>query len=67
MSYFEKLKPGKRENAFYLESDINDDEREGLQLETNEMVYIYAWDENKKEYKGKWVKNTHLLVDEKCF
>lgn len=55
MSYRDKLRPGKRINAFYLESDSDIEEVEGLQSPDSKRVYLYEWDNTSQKVVGKWV------------
>ncbi len=55
MEYSKNLKPGKRENAFYVKSRHADEDKVGVQSSKNESAYIYVWDSKKKEYVGKLI------------
>lgn len=55
MNYRDKLRPGKRINAFYLESDSDIEEVEGLQSPDSKRVYLYEWDNTSQKVVGKWV------------
>ena len=57
MGYREKLKPGKRVNAFYLPSDPDPEQLEGLQSPDDNPVYQYYWDDKQQKVAGKWVDN----------
>lgn len=55
MDYLNDLKPGKRENAFYVKSNTVDNERVGVQSLNNRKIYIYVWDSQKKKHVGKYI------------
>ena len=59
MEYSENLKPGRRENAFYVEADFVDD-KVGVQSSKNDSFYIYVWDPIEKKEKRKSVTYKHL-------
>lgn len=54
MDYREKLKPGKRVNAFYLPSDP-DLELLELQSPDSDHVYLWEWDDKQQKVTGRWV------------
>lgn len=57
MNYLEELRPGKRENAFFLDSEDTSFENEAIQdLNVKDMHYIYNWDETQKKYVGEWIE-----------
>ncbi len=55
MEYPRNLKPGKRENAFYVKSRLTDEEKVGVQSSKNKNAYIYVWDPEKKAHVGKLI------------
>lgn len=55
MNYRDKLRPGKRVNAFYLEPDYDVEELKGLQSPDSKKVYLYEWDDTLQKVVGKWV------------
>lgn len=66
MDYREKLRPGKRVNAFYpdgfLPRDLLDSAQslEGLELQNPDSPgpkYLYEWDNEQQKVVGRWVNN----------
>lgn len=55
MDYLDSLKPGKRENAFYIKSKVIDSEKSGVQSSKSNKVYIHVWDPEQKKHVGKLV------------
>lgn len=55
MDYLDSLKPGVRENAFYVKSNIVDVDKVGVQSLNNRKIYIYVWDAEKKKHVGKYI------------
>lgn len=55
MDYLDSLKPGKRENAFYVKSLIVDKDKVGDQSSNNKKFYIYVWSPQKKKHIRKLV------------
>lgn len=55
MSYQDRLRPGKRENAFYLEPDSDIEVQESLQSPYSRRIYLYEWDEKQEKVVGTWV------------
>lgn len=55
MDYLDVLKPGKRENAFYVKSSIVDVDRVGEQSSYNEKFYINVWSPEQKKHIRKLV------------
>lgn len=60
MDYLASLKPGKRENAFYVKSRIVDKDRGGLQSSKNNKLYVHVWDPEKRKHIGKYVDRNQL-------
>lgn len=60
MEYLEELKPGKRENAFYVKSNFVDEEEIGVQSSKGGMFYVHLWDPGKKKYVEKLVSRNEL-------
>ena len=58
MDYREKLRPGKRVNAFYPELDYEPEPLPGVQPPDAKRVYLYDWDDKKQKVVGKWVDTT---------
>lgn len=59
MNYFNRLDPGKRENAFYVQASIADTEILAERA-NGEKEYLYVWDAQKKCHKS-------ILVDKSDF
>ena len=55
MSYRDQLRPGKRENAFYTESNSHGKRLPTLQPSHGKKVYLYEWDHNQQRIIGRWV------------
>lgn len=60
MDYLDALKPGKRDNAFFLERDITEDDKIGILSPLNEEYYIYIWNREKKKHIAKLIKRSTL-------
>ncbi len=54
MSYLDELKPGKRENAFYIKSGVlqHENNYSEKQSKVPKKVYVYEWDKEKKKHIG---------------
>ncbi len=60
MEYLDELKPGKRENAFYVKSNFVDEEKMGIQSDKSDKFYIYVWDPVKNQHVEKLVNHKEL-------
>ena len=47
---------GKRENAFYIESNIPDANRFDMVSNKQHGYYVYVWDENQQKHMRRWVE-----------
>ncbi len=53
MSYLEKLRPGKRKNAFYEKNGIRPkDNYKEERARMPEEIYVYEWDADRKAHVG---------------
>ena len=55
MKTIDELKPGKKENAFFVESDNVSKDRTGFQSSKNKKFYIYEWNPDKRKHEKKYV------------
>lgn len=56
MNYLDDLKPGQRENAYYIKSNISGYDRLGIPSSENKKFYVYVWDPALKKHIGKFVE-----------
>lgn len=56
MNYLDKLKPGKRENAFYVKSNVVDIDKSGVVSANSKRFYIRIWDPEKQQHVKKLVE-----------
>lgn len=56
MKYLLQLKPGKRENAFYIKSPLSRIDRFGMQSNENTSYFVYEWDETQNKHVKKWIE-----------
>lgn len=64
MSYLDKMRPGMRENAFYVKTRIqnSDAQIEAMRMQQNK-IYIYEWDASKNKYIGHLVDAAEYYRD----
>lgn len=59
MKFCDYLKPGRRQNAFYVQPDIEDKDHLGEQVFGSEKrVVVYEWDSQKKQNVRKIVEKS---------
>lgn len=51
-----EFEPGKRENAFYIESNLSSGNQFGIVSDEEHDYYVYVWDENQQKHIRRWVE-----------
>ena len=51
-----EFEPGKRENAFYIESNLSSGNQFSIVSNEEHDYYVYVWDENKQKHVRRWVE-----------
>ena len=51
-----EFEPGKRENAFYIESNLSKINRFSLASNEQHGYFVYVWDEDQQKHVRRWVE-----------
>lgn len=55
MSYLDKLRPGMRENAFYVKNNVRNSYQKRREWAESGEIYVLKWDPQKQEEIGELV------------